>query len=95
LGKFFEVLVKVTTIPAVAGLIEKITGKLLPGENSGVRPKVTAALAPAAFIELALFIVQYIDPGLYAILDASRAALLEIAAVVGLIVAYYTPDDNA
>ena len=95
MGNVIGVIVKVLQVPAIASLVEKLTGKLLPGNDSGVKPKVTAALGPAAVVTAILFVVQFVDPGLYAILDANRATLLELAVVVGLIFAYYTPDEAA
>ena len=77
-------------IPAVTGLIKKLTGKLL-GNKNGVNAKVQVAVSPALLLAL-IQVVKQFEPGLGEILAAHEVAILGTYSFVTALVAYYLPE---
>jgi hypothetical protein len=82
-------IVAILQVPAVAGLVQSLTGKLFG--NRGVDTKVTAAVAPGVVLTILLLVVKQFDPGLGAILEGNEEVLIGAIALVSAVIAYYTP----
>lgn len=91
-GDEMSTLVKVLGAPAVAALVKRVTGKVL-GAPGAVNEKVTAAAWTVMIVELVLQAVKAVDAGLGEILQGHKAAILEVTVMVGVVVAYYTPQE--
>jgi hypothetical protein len=92
MGAIIPIIVKVTAIPAVSQLINKLTGKLLG--NKGVDQKVSAAVAPAAIVEIVKYVLLATNPELGALVAAQEANLLAGAVAVGAFIAYWTDNSS-
>ena len=89
MGAILPIIVKITAIPAVSQLIQKVTGKLLG--NQGVEAKVSAAFAPVALVQilkLALRAVGHEELAL--VVETQEANMLGAYVAVGAFVAYFT-----
>ena len=88
---------KILQEPVVADIVKKVTSKLLG--NRGVDKKVTAFAAPVAIFEIALQVIGALEStgiipqGLSELLNSSKAAILEVAVLIGAIFAYFQPEE--
>ena len=94
MGAIIPILVKVTAIPAVAQLIQQVTGKLLG--NQGVEAKVSAVLAPSAIVQFVKFALQASGQVELALLvEAQEENIMGAAVAVGAFIAYFTENKPA
>ncbi len=92
MGAIFAVVAKVTAIPAVAQLVQRLTAKLLG--NQGVEAKVTATVAPAVILEIVKLLLLAVAPELGALVVAQEANLLAASVAVGAFIAYFTKNEK-
>lgn len=94
MGAIIPIVVKVTGIPVVSQLLQKLTGKLLG--NKGVEAKVSAVVAPAALVQFVLFALRAAGQNELAdVVQAQEANLMAAAVAVGAFVAYFTENKSA
>ena len=89
MGAVLSVVTQLTTIPAVAQLLQKLTGKLLG--NQGVEAKVTAAVSPVVIVQVIKFVLSALGYAeLAQLVEAQEANLFGAYVAVGAFVAYFT-----
>lgn len=93
MGAFLTVVAKITAVPVVAQLLQRLTGKLLG--NRGVEAKVSAAVAPAAIIAFIIMVLQAVNPELGEVAKGQEANLLGAVVAVGAFLAYFTKNVEA
>jgi hypothetical protein len=90
----FGTIVKIVGLKPVQDLLAALTGKLF-GAKGAVKNKVSATFGAAAIIGILILIAKQIDPGLGDILAGHEVTLLGMVALVQVLIAYFTKEEQA
>lgn len=86
-------IVSILQLPPVTLALKKLTEKLF-GKGKGINQKVQVAGGIPVLIAAAIAIISALYPELGAILAEHKATMLGLIALIGALLAYFTPEQE-